>query len=234
MIDSLMLFAAGLGNRMRHSHKNNPKALVQVLGRPIIHYALDLVKLYPFKRVVISTHYMHEEIKESIDKFQQEEGLDVEIHILYEEEFLETGGAVKNALSVLGDKPIFALNTDVILLPQQNLFQQMTEFWKQNEADFLLLMQPYQNTVGYLGYGDFDLDDQGHLVRPDKDGYYDYVFTGLQILDPKKIAKHPLKIFSLKEYYLNSERVLGMKAQDLKWYYVKSPENIVDIEMDML
>lgn len=234
MIGTLMLFAAGLGNRMRHLTKNNPKALVQVLDKPVLHYALELTKLYPFKHIVINTHYMHQDIKNSLKQFQKIHSELPKVTFIYEKEFLETGGAIKNASSVLGNEPIFALNTDVILRPEYDIFSEMIDRWDEKKMDFLLLMQKYENIVGYHGYGDFDLDNENKLVREDKEGHYDYIFTGLQILKPYQIAKHPLKIFSLKEYYLNSQKVRGMKAKNLKWYYIKSPEDLVDIEMDML
>ena len=62
-----MLFAAGLGNRMRHLTENNPKTLIPILGKPILHYALGLCTSYPFKKIVINTHYLHEQIAESIE-----------------------------------------------------------------------------------------------------------------------------------------------------------------------
>ena len=234
MIDTIMLFAAGLGNRMRHLSQNNPKSLVQVLDKPVLHYALDLTKLYPFKQIVINTHYMNDEIQASIEEYKAGNLILPKITIVYEKEFLETGGAVKNALNILGNKPIFTLNTDVILRTKQDIFTEMQKVWNQDIMDFLLLMQKYEDVVGYNGYGDFDLDINGILSRQDKESNYNYIFTGLQILNPEHIAKNPLTIFPLKEYYLNSNKVRGMKLRDLQWYYIKSPEDLVDIEMNML
>lgn len=59
-IDTIMLFAAGVGSRMKHLAKNNPKSFILVLGRPILYHVLDLCKTYPFKKIVINTHYLHE------------------------------------------------------------------------------------------------------------------------------------------------------------------------------
>ncbi len=234
MIDTIMLFAAGFGNRMRHLTQNSPKTLIPVLGKPILHHALESCKSYPFKRVVINTHYLHDQIKNSILSFQKNNPDFPEIIILYEEELLETGGAVKNAYKYLGQNPIFTLNTDIILKSKHNIFETMVAKWNASEMDFLLLMQPYRKAVGYSGHGDFDLDEQGNLLRPDKSENYDYMYAGLQMLKPQKIAKHPLKIFSLREYYLNSDMVKGVPAKGARWYHATSPEDLVDIEMDML
>ncbi|MDC0865044.1 nucleotidyltransferase family protein [Rickettsiaceae bacterium] len=234
IIDTIMLFAAGLGNRMRHLTENSPKTLIPILDKPILHYALELCASYPFKKIVINTHYMHEKINESIEEFKLIHPDFPEIVIIYEEELLETGGGVKNAINELGDKPIFTLNTDIVLKSKENIFEYMLSKWSPERMDFLLLMQQYEKSVGYSGRGDFDLDSNGGLIRPDKEENYQYVYTGLQILKPERIARHPLKIFSLREYYLNSERVIGIESKGIKWYHVTNPEDIVNVEMAML
>ena len=235
MIYTIMLFAAGFGNRMRHLTKNSPKTLIPILGRPMLHHALALSRAYPFKRVVINTHYLHDQISKSIENFQKSNPSFPEIIIIYEQELLETGGAIKNAHEQLGKNPIFALNTDIVLKSNYNIFTDMTNQWNPEEMDFLLLMQKYNRAVGYSGHGDFDMLADGKLLRQDKEGNYDYMYAGLQILKPQKIAKHPLKVFSLREYYLNSDKVRGIAAKDsTRWYHATTPEDLVDIEMDML
>lgn len=235
MIDTIMLFAAGFGNRMRHLTENSPKTLIPILGKPMLHHALGLCKLYPFKKVVINTHYLHEQISKSIEDFKDLNPTFPEIIVIYEEELLETGGAIKNAKEQLGENPIFTLNTDIVLKAEYNIFTDMIRKWDAEKMDFLLLMHKYDRAVGYAGHGDFDLLENGKLFRPDKEGNYDYMYAGLQILNPQKIAKHPLKVFSLREYYLNSDKVRGIAAKDsTRWYHATTPEDLVNIEMDML
>jgi len=234
MIDTIMLFAAGLGNRMRHLTENSPKTLLPILGKPILHHALELCKSYPFKKVVINTHYLNKQVEQSIKDFQKANPKFPEIVIIYEEELLETGGAIKNAHDILGSEPVFTLNTDIVLQAEYNIFDFMLKTWDKDKMDFLLLMQPYKDSVGYTGHGDFDLDKDGKLIRPDKQENYEYMYAGLQILKPEKVAKHPLRIFSLREYYLNSDQVIGLAAHDTRWYHATRPEDIINIEMDML
>ena len=69
-IDTIMLFAAGFGSRMKHLTENSPKSLIPVLGKPILHYALDLCKTFPFKKIVINTHYLPEKINSSLDHYR--------------------------------------------------------------------------------------------------------------------------------------------------------------------
>ena len=168
MIDTIMLFAAGFGNRMRHLTENSPKTLIPILGQPMLHHALSLCRSYPFKRIVINTHYLHDQISKSIENFQELNPSFPEIIIIYEKELLETGGAIKNAQEQLGKNPVFALNTDIVLKSDYNIFTDMIKQWNPEEMDFLLLMQKYNRAVGYAGHGDFDLLADGKLSRQDK------------------------------------------------------------------
>lgn len=229
-----MLFAAGLGNRMRHLTENNPKSLVTILDKPILYYSLELCKTYPFDKIVVNTHYLHHKIEDKLAEFRKLNPDFPEIITIYEEELLETGGAIKNAIDILGPDPIFTLNTDIVIRSPDNLFMELQKLWKPDIMDFLLLMQPFDLAIGYRGFGDFEMAENGRLTRPDIKGNYGYMYAGLQILKPEKIARNPLKIFSLREYYLNSSKVFGMTTNNSKWYHATEPEDIVNIEFDML
>lgn len=235
LIDTIMLFAAGLGSRMKHLTKNNPKSLIPVLGKPILYHALDLCKTYPFKKIVINTHYLHKQVEASLKKYRLDNPDSAEIITIYEEELLETGGAIKNAKEILGDKPIFVLNTDIILRTNYHIFKDMIKEWDPKKMDFLLLLQPYDKAVGYTGrHGDFEMDSRGKLSRPGIEGNYSFMYTGLSILKPVTIAKNPLKAFSLTDYYLNSDKIFGIKAKEVRWYHASRPEDLVEIEIDIL
>lgn len=229
-----MLFAAGLGNRMRHLTKNSPKSLIPILGKPILHYALEMCCQHNFKKIIINTHYIHTKINESIREFQKLNPDCPEIITIYEEELLETGGAIKNAQKLIGNGPLFTMNTDVILKSDANLFQALEVEWDPNKMEFLLLMQPTSEAIGYTAQGDFELQDDGRISRPDIQGDYKYVYAGLEILNPERVFNNPLKIFSLREYYLNGDKIYGTVVSGTKWYHASSPEDLVDIEVSML
>ena len=236
MIDTVMLFSAGLGNRMRHLTENSPKSLIPILGKPILHYALELCLKHPFKKIVINKHYLHERIEESVQEFianNRDKDLP-EIVTIYEEELLETGGAIKNAIDIIGNSPLFTLNTDVIIKSTDDIFKKLENSWDSERMEFLLLLRPTHKIDNYDGYGDFDLLEDGRVSRRDTLEKYPYVYTGLQILNPRRIAKNPLKIFSLREYYFNSNKVFGVSIDGIKWYHASCPEDIVDIELTML
>ena len=103
-----MLFAAGFGTRMGALTANTPKPLVQVAGRALIDHALTEVEAVTLETKVVNCHYFPEQIKAH---FRDQD----DITIIEEVgEILETGGGLKNALPLLGDGPVFTMNTDAV------------------------------------------------------------------------------------------------------------------------
>lgn len=232
-IDTIMLFAAGIGSRMRHLTKDSPKTLLPILGKPLLYHSLELCRSYPFKKIIINTHYFPEKIEQTLAEFQRQNPGFPEIITIHEEELLETGGAIKNAIGLIGQDPIFTLNTDIILKSESNPFKELQKTWNPEKMDFLLLVQPFDRAIGYCGQGDFEIEDDGSLSRPDKKDNYSYMYAGLQILDPLKVASNPLKVFSLRQYYWGNNRVFGLALAGTKWYHATAPEDIIAIESDM-
>lgn len=233
-----MIFAAGRGTRMGHLTQKKPKSLLEIAGKPILHYSLELALTYSFKKIIINTHYFAEQVVASVKEFVELIPKTVtvpEIVIIHEPILLETGGAIKNAINILGDKPIFTLASDVIISSKTNLFEHVLSAWKPDHMDFLLMLQETENSIGYVGQGDFDLDIDGRLVRQDTVASavsfaskpYKYMYTSLQILKPGLIAQNPSKIFPVRDYYFNNQAAYGVKSpQGCRWYHANSPEDI--------
>lgn len=234
MIDTIIIFAAGRGSRMNHITETIPKSLVPILGKPILYYLLELTLTYPFKKIIINSHYLHEQIAFFIEEFKKAHVNIPEIIVIYEPILLETGGAIKNAQQFLGNNPIFTFNSDIIIRSNENLFESMLSQWQPSKMDFLLLVQNFDKAVGYKGNGDFELLDDGRLDRPSIPGHYSYIYAGLQILKPNLISQNPSQIFSLRQYYINNNNnVYGAVVEDYKWYHATRPEDIIDIERDL-
>lgn len=68
--------------------------------------------------------------------------------------------------------------------------------------------------VGYSGNGDFAIDKNGFLSKPDKK---DYVYTGLQIINTSILQNFKNKVFSLPEVFnecLSNNRLKGILYGD--------------------
>jgi MurNAc alpha-1-phosphate uridylyltransferase len=106
-----LVFAAGLGERMRPLTDHTPKPLLPVAGKPLIVWHLEKLAAIGVREVVINTSWL-------ADCFAPVLGdgsaWGLQLHYCYEGTTpLETGGGLLNALPLLGQAPFVALNGDV-------------------------------------------------------------------------------------------------------------------------
>ena len=65
---SLMILAAGYGKRMKHLTKEVPKPLLKINDRELLSYNIDFFLNLGCNKIVINTHYLHNEIKIFVEK----------------------------------------------------------------------------------------------------------------------------------------------------------------------
>lgn len=94
-----MIFAAGLGTRLKPLTDHRPKALIIVAGKPMLEHVLLKLKAAGFDEIVINVHHFANQILaflEGNDYF----GLKIEISD-ETDELLDTGGGLKKASPLL-------------------------------------------------------------------------------------------------------------------------------------
>ena len=57
-----MIFAAGLGTRLRPLTNDKPKALVEVNGMPLLEITIRRLKYFGFQDIVINIHHFAEHV----------------------------------------------------------------------------------------------------------------------------------------------------------------------------
>ena len=140
-----MIFAAGLGTRLRPLTDNRPKALVEVAGVPMLGRVIDNLKRYGFTDVVINVHHFGEQI---IDFVESHNRFGINIAISDERnELLDTGGGILHARQLLDDgEPFLVHNADILTdLDLRKLYNQHVE----SQADATLLVAE-RTTSRYL------------------------------------------------------------------------------------
>ncbi len=103
-----MVLAAGYGKRMLPLTATTPKPLLAVGGRTMLDQVLDRLRDDGIEKIVVNAGYLGAQIAAHCAA-----RTDLTIIISPEEEPLETGGGVKQALPLLGDDPIFVINADL-------------------------------------------------------------------------------------------------------------------------
>jgi N-acetyl-alpha-D-muramate 1-phosphate uridylyltransferase len=226
MIDTAMILAAGLGTRMRPLTNDKPKPMVELAGRTLLDWALDRLAAAGVRRTVVNTHYFAEVIHRHLAGRTG-------IIISHEAEILETGGGVRRALPLLGDRPFFVVNSDAVWLdgPAPALTR-LAAAWDASRMDALLLLQSTGAAIGYAGSGDYHRAPDGTLRRRAKDGTAPYLFAGVQILHPRLFGDAPDRPFSLNLLYDAAQtagRLQGI-VHDAEWFHVGTPEDLARTE----
>jgi MurNAc alpha-1-phosphate uridylyltransferase len=106
-----LIFAAGLGERMRPLTDHTPKPLLQAAGKPLIEWHLQRLAALGIADVVINTSWLAEQFPQQLGDGSH---WGLRLHFVHEGPVpLETGGGMFNALSLLGDAPFIAVNGDI-------------------------------------------------------------------------------------------------------------------------
>ena len=223
-----MILAAGFGARMRPITDSVPKPLVRVLGRSLIDRTIDRLQEGGVEKFVVNTHHLSEQIHTHLQKRD-----DVDIIFSFENEILETGGGITNAIENFYNEPFFTCNGDTLWLNgSQNAATRMVKHWDSNKMDALLMLHSTVNAYGYGGLGDFNIDPLGVLSRRPESEVSPYLFTGVQILHPKLFRRVPKGSFSLNLLYdraIETGRLYGI-VHDGEWFHIGTPEALDEAE----
>ncbi len=106
-----LIFAAGLGERMRPLTDVTPKPLLEAGGKPLIVWHLEKLASLGIRDVVVNTSWLAEQFPRTLG-----DGARWGVSIRYSYEGpapLETGGGMLQALPLLGDAPFMAINGDI-------------------------------------------------------------------------------------------------------------------------
>ena len=213
--DSIMIFAAGKGTRMRPLTDAKPKPLIEVAGKPLIDHAFDLIDDIGLKRQVVNLHYRPEMIRKHL----------AQRAVVFSDEtdaLLETGGGLRQALPLLGNDPVFTLNTDAVW-QGPNPLQDLSAAWDPARMDALLLLIRPENALGHAGKGDFLAAPDGRLTRGPG-----AIYSGAQIIDTGLLDRIPEASFSLNlvwDMMLEKGRLFGLLS-DAKWCDVGQPSSL--------
>ncbi|RDJ00107.1 nucleotidyltransferase family protein [Dyella solisilvae] len=106
-----LIFAAGLGERMRPLTNHTAKPLLSVGGKPLIEWHLEKLASIDVRYVVINTSHLADQFPDALGDGSR---WGLRIRYAYEGPTpLETGGGMLNALPLLGPEPFIAVSADI-------------------------------------------------------------------------------------------------------------------------
>lgn len=228
-----MILAAGLGRRMGALTQALPKPLLQVGGRAIIDRVLDRLVDAGINRAVINLHHGAAMLREHLS------GRD-DLVLQFSDEsasLLDTGGGIAHAMPLLGERPFYVINGDVLWFDRMgNALHALAARFSRARMDALLLLQPTVGAIGYGGVGDFLMGADGRLSRRPEREVAPFIHTGVQILRAELFKDCPKAPFSLNHIYDRAaalERLFGLRHEG-EWMELNRPDGLAAAERALL
>ncbi len=232
-----MIFAAGLGTRMKPLTDTMPKALVPVNGTPLLEIVIRRLIFFGIKDIIINVHYMAEQIE---DFLAEKNNFGINISISDErEKVLETGGGLKKAQWFFDDKkPFLVCNTDILcdidiykLQAQHAENQSIATLAVQKRATSrYLLFDEKNNLSGWLNTKSGEVK----LSRNESKKLQMLAFSSFQILETKIFDYLPKDkdVFSTIDLFLavSEKEIIKAYETTAKWLDVGTPQNIPQAE----
>lgn len=220
-----MILAAGLGKRMRPLTNNLPKPLLLCAGKPLIVYHIEALVAAGVKDIVINHAYLGEMIEETL---QDGSAYGASIQYSAENEPMNTGAGIANALPLLGDEPFILSNGDVWTDFDFSLLTSLDI----DLAHLVMVANPAHNPQG-----DFSLTAKGRLLADClSDRGVGLTYSGIAVLHPQLFAFCPGGPFPLRQPLINAMgegRVSGQFFRG-QWTDVGTPERLQELEQQLL
>jgi len=196
MIKKAMILAAGFGKRLNPLTLNCPKPLLKIGKETLLSNTINFLVELKIEQVVINVHYLGDQIIEYVNKKK----FNLNITIINEKEkILDTGGGIFNALKYFHESFV-CINPDTIWN-----FNYISEIKKMESSFFLnkkkcyLLVVNKEKSFDKNLKGDFNF--QNNLISSNQKGNLKYIYTGIQIIDPKIFSNIDDKAFSIKRIW---------------------------------
>lgn len=231
-----MIFAAGMGTRLRPLTNDKPKALIEVNGVPMLELVIKRIKKFGFDNIIINVHHFADKIIRFLD---EKNNFDTSITIADEtEKLLDTGGGLQKAAYFFNDnQPFLVHNVDI--LSDINLTE-MYDFHRKNNALVTLAVQNRATSRSLL----FDENNclaawKNNISGEMKVARYaqemsSIAFSGIQIIDPKIFDFiTETGVFSIIDVYLRLAKknsIIAYNHNYSNWFDLGKPQNIVQAE----
>ncbi|WP_077968593.1 nucleotidyltransferase family protein [Ensifer adhaerens] len=231
-ISNAMVLAAGLGTRLRPITNTMPKPLVEIAGKPMIDYVLDLLVEAGVSKAVVNVHHFADQMEGHLSRRSAPE-------ILISDErdaLMNSGGGLAKGLKLLPEGPALVMNADLFWVGEpkgepSNLTRLAAAF-DAERMDMLLLCVRDEDTTGHNGKRDFSLGDDGSLTRYTEGLPNPVVYAGAIALHSRLFADAPHEAFNLNIYFdraAEKGRLYGLLL-DGHWMTVGTPEAIGEAE----
>ncbi len=225
------ILAAGFGTRLRPYTDHCPKPMVKVAGRSLIWRSLDKLRASGIYEVVVNLHYMADILADHLREYMKTYP-DMNIHLSYEDNILDTGGGIKNALHYFKGEPFYVIAGDALWedgdIPALEL---LAKHWYTKKMDIITLLQPVNKMKLTKGIGDYDLLSDGMPRRSlDKTGAY--MWSNIRINSPYIYDSMDSDAFSflpIMDLCEKNNRLYALEHTGA-WHHISTPEDLENVD----
>lgn len=222
-----MVFAAGLGTRMRPITDTIPKPMIVLAGRTMLDHTLDRLAEAGVGTAIVNVHYLADQIEAHLKSRTRP-------RIIVSDErtkLLDQGGGIRKVLPLLGEDPFLICNTDAVWVegPRSNLARLLAE-WDPARMDVLLLVAGTTTSIGVDWAGDFAMDADGRLTRRLEHAVTPFVYAGVGLMKPQLFAGIDAEVFKLAPFFFRAAeagRLFGTRLEGT-WLHVGTPEAVLE------
>ena len=218
-----MIFAAGLGTRLKPLTDTLPKALVPLAGKTLLQWQIEQLKAAGITDIVVNVHHFPDMI---INYLKENDNFGCNIQVSDEREMLlETGGGLRKAEALLGSdvkefrssgEGILICNVDILsnidiptLLQSYNPAEMGLVVVSKRDTQRYLLFNEENRLCGWTNIATGEVRPTSFASSPNSLMASRLAFSGMQVLNPRifdcmdDIVELKGEKFSLIDLYLN-------------------------------
>lgn len=227
-----MIFAAGLGTRLKPLTMHKPKALVELNGKPLLQLLLDKFIRSGIEEVIINVHHHARQV---IGFLEQHKNFGIRIVVSDETELLlDTGGGLKKAGWFFDDgKPFLVQNVDVV---SDLDYEKMLTFHLASNALATVAVRNRTSSRYLLFDDEMRLGGWENVKKGEKivtlkeQRLIRYAFSGIHVIDPALLGMISENgVFSIVDTYLRlsaEEHIVGYIHDHTSWTDVGKPGDL--------
>ena len=240
-----LIFAAGLGTRLRPLTNDRPKALVEVAGVTMLERVIRRVAEAGFDDITVNIHHFGQKI---IDFLDEHDNFGLDIHISDERDLvLETGGGILKARQWLDDdEPFLVHNADILTdLDLRAMYDNhcasdalATLLVKDRITQRYFVFDDAMRLQGWINKKTGEMRPQGFIHNPET--MLERAFGGVHVISPRifplleEEAEALGPKFSITPFYIDvcrEQHINGYEpAEAYSWFDVGKPETLKEAE----
>lgn len=199
MNTDVLLFAAGRGERLRPYTDQQPKPLLEVGGKPLIAWNLELLERCGAQRVIINTCYLADKLEEYLRHYPT----NMVVETVREATLLDTGGTIKNIEPLLRHDTLLTMNSDTIYSPGFVLQKVLDNHRQSKTSPLLTMVLGGDSDLGYFGGIGVDRDNRVVAFRGEQlvagQIHEQLIYSGISLINTEVIKRMPPRgtVFSL-------------------------------------